>query len=326
MRSLFHMLFAGSMLAYFPLTGAFPPGGPSSVTSYGNDQGSPTVTTNIVPGSGSVSDLVDGVTGSGGFTFASPLDRLKWIRFTFSVPKIIDAMRWFADVSNDHDDWIVAATNDSITWVELATINLSGVPGGTEFTWTNPNAFTSYILWQKVGSLPSTVPISREVQWKIATGSSYSPPTNVPSYAWKYGFLDRTSFITITSTSGTGGGTLSNLVDGAAVDNSTDSWWFSGGQTGREFVFDFGTAVKLAEMTVMQDNSTSQGTWQPAWSNDGVSFTNFGSPVTIGGAVNSIQDLSAMPAAHRYVRLLQVTGTTSSSPFQREWLFKGSMT
>jgi hypothetical protein len=299
------------------------------VTSYGNPQGSPTITTNITPGSGTVASINDGVTADG-FKFNSSLDRLKWIMFDFGAgnERCIDAWKIFTDASNTAGAWAWGATNDLTSWAEfLSSFTLGGASSNyTEYTYTNTNGFRYYIMWQKPGSIVSTVPKFSDLKFKIATASAYSVPTNVASYLWKYGFKDRSSFITVTTTSGTGGGTLSNLVDGDAGDNSTDSWWFQGGQTGRSMRFDFGTAVKLTEITFMQDLTTSQGTWQPSFSDDGSTTTNFGSPITWGGAANSVGDLSAWTGTHRYLHLTQVTGTTSSSPFQREILIKGSLT
>lgn len=303
---------------------------PPPSTSYGNPQGSPTVTTNITPGSGTVASIVDGNTGTG-FKFSTSTLRLQWIMLDFGAgtERCIDAFKVYTDNpgTTTTDGWLWAGSNDLISFVDLVSLTLGGgLNAYTEYTYTNAKGFRYYILWQKPGTGITTVPLYAEFLFKIDTAAAYTVPTNVPSYAWKYGFKDRTGFISITTTSTIGGGTISNAVDGEAVDNTTDSWWFGGGQTGRVVRFDFGTAVKLTEVTFWQDNTTSQGTFQSAWSDDDASYTDFGSPVTWGGAAIAVGDLSAMPAAHRYVRFTQVTGTTSSSPFQREVLFKGSMT
>lgn len=328
---------AAGWIAFFPLVVALSVGSAAApVTDYGNSggtgdrSGSITVTTNITPSSGTVAKLVNGSTtadATNAFKMGASTDKLKYIQFDFGTSKCINAFKWYTDASNSHGDWIWSATNDQITYTELKTCTMAGgAPGATEFTYTNTKGYRYYILWQKPGSLPSTTPWNTEIEFKIAAASAYSPPTTIASYTWKYGFLDRSAFITPTTTSTTGGGTLSNLVDGDAADNASDSWWFGGGQTGREVVFDFGTAVKLNEVTFMQDLSTNQGSWQAAYSDDNASYTNFGAAFTWGGAANSTGDLSAMPSAHRYVKFTQQSGTTSSSPFQREILFKGSMT
>lgn len=318
--------------AFFPAVVSAHGGGgaPPPATSYSNPQGSPTITTNITPSSGAVANLLDGNTATG-FKMGSSIDRLRYIRFDWGAgnERCIDGIKIYTDAPNTTttDGWKVAATNDLITYADLDDFTLGGALNGyTENTFTNTHGFRYYILWQKPGSGSTTTPLYAEILFKIDTAAAYTMPTNIPTYAWKYGFLDRQSFISITTTSTTGGGTLSNLVDGEATDDASGSWWFGGGQTGRVMRFDFGAAVKLNEVMFWQDNTTAQGTWQPAYSDDDSIFTNFGSPVTWGGAAISTGDLSAMAAAHRYLRLTQVTGTTSSSPFQRCILFKGSLT
>lgn len=316
-------------------------GGGSPATSYANSGGTGnrsafwTVTTNITPGSGAVANLVNGnLTGdaTNAFKMASASDRLKWIRFhaTDGNAYCIDALKLFSDVVNDHDDWFIGATNNGEDWVELGTLSqLAGAVAGTEYTFTNTGYFSDYIIWQKPGSLLSTVPWVEEIDFKIsASGTPTSVATNVASYLNKYGFLDRTAFLTVTSTSGNGGGTPSNLVDGAAVDNSTDAWWFQGGQSGREIVFDagVGNTLRVEEITWWQDTTTSHGTWQPYWGDNALAYTSFDSPKTLGGVAVETITLAAMPTGKRALRLLQVTGTTSSSPFLREALLKSSKT
>lgn len=317
-------------------------GGGAPSTSYANPGGTGnrssfwTITTNITPASGAVANLVNGnLTGdaTNAFKMASASDRLKWIRFhaTDGLAYCIDALKLFSDVVNDHDDWFIGATNNGEDFVELGTLSqLAGAVAGTEYTFTNTGRYTDYIIWQKPGSLLSTVPWLEEIDFKISTsGAQTSVATNVPSYLNKYGFLDRTSVLTVTSTSGNGGGTPSNLVDGGAVDDANDSWWFQGGQSAREIIFDAGSGntFRPVEATWWQDNTTSHGTWQAYWGDNVLAYTSFGSTFTLGGVAIETIDLSAFPAGgKRALRFLQTVGSTSSSPFLRECLFKASKT
>lgn len=335
-----------ALQAFFPLIvnpvlGVAPP----PATSYANPGGTGdrsafwTVTTNIVPGSGAVDKLVNGNTTadlSNGFKFNSASERLLWFKVTAAdgFAYIIDAFKWYADASNDHDDWLVAGTNNDLDYVEMGTVTLAGganVGSPVEFTWTNSNkAFKSYIVWQKPGSLPSTTPWNVEIEFKISTAyTAYASPTNVPSYANKWGFLDRSALITITTTSATGGGTLSNLVDGVGTDDASGSWWFGGGESGRVMKFDMGSgqAARVTEAQMWQDGNTNCGTWQAAWSDDDSAYTDYGTPQTWGGAGSpfvATMSFGDPGGAHRYLRLTQTSGTTSSSPFQREILLKAS--
>lgn len=347
MKSLLASVSCAALLAMFPLVvtmGQKIGGAAAPSTSYGNPGGTGnrssfwTVTTNITPSSGTVDNLVDGAIAANAtdaFKMGSSSDRLKWIRFhaTDGNAYCIDAFKWYADASNNHNDWLWAGTVNGEDWVELKdVVGLNGSTSFVEYTYTNIRGFTDYILWQKPGSLPSAVPFNEEIEFKISTAvSPASVATNVASYANKFGFLDRTAFLTVTSTSGNGGGTPSNLVDGGALDNSADAWWFTGGQSGREIVWDagVGNTIRVEAIGWYQDNITSHGTWQPYWGDNSLAYTSFDSPKTLGGAGAPFYTeiaLSGMPTGKRALRLLQVTGTTSSSPFLRESLLKASKT
>lgn len=307
------------------------------VTSYGNNQGSPTVTTNITPSSGAVANLVDNdqtANSTHSFKMGSASDVLKYIRFDFGAgtERCIDAFKWYQDTSNAHGDWLWGASNDLITYVELATVTLGGASPFQEYTYTNTKGYRYYILWQKPGSIPATTPWCEEILFKIDTAAAYTPPTNVATYLNKFGFLDRTGFMTVTFSGTVGGGTTSNAVDGAGVTNSTDSWFWNSGQSSTSLKFDagVGNSFVLKEMTWMQDLGTSHGTWQLAGSNDDSTYTNInvdaGTTITLGGSINAVYAFSGNTTAYRYYKLTQMTGTTSSSPWLREALFKTSLT
>lgn len=322
----------------------FTPAAPPS-TSYSNPGGTGnrasfwTITTNITPSSGAVANIINGnltADATNSFKMGAAGDKLKYIKFTATDGNAycIDELRFEADLTNDMDDWMVGATNNDEDYVELGT--LVNFHGGlhTLWPWTNTNYFKSYIFWQIPGGLLSTNPFIEEFEFKISTsGSPYSVPTNVPSYLNKYGFLDRTGFMTITTTATTGGGTINNLLDGAAGTNSTDAWFPNSGQSAREIVFDVGSGNtwRATEAQWFSDSLTDHGTWQASWSDDGSSYTNFGSTFTVGGgtAVN-IQnvvrtiDLSAMPTGHRFMKWTQTSGTTSSGPWNYEVLIKSA--
>jgi hypothetical protein len=304
------------------------------VTSYGNNQGSPTITTNITPGSGTVGSITDGVTADG-FKFNSSLDRLKYIRFDFGAgtERCIDAWKIFTDASNTAGTWRWAASNDLITFVELVDLTLGGaVNNYTEYTYTNTKGYRYYILWQLPATTITTTPKYSDIKFKIDTAVAYTPPTNVAAYSNKFGFLDRTGFMTVTFSGTVGGGTTSNSIDGAATDNTTDAWFWNSGQSLQTLKYDAGSgnSFVLKEMTWMQDLSTSHGTWQLAGSNDDSSYTNInvdaGTTITLGGAANSVYAFSGNATAYRYYKLTQTSGTTSSSPWLREALFKASLT
>lgn len=144
------------------------------------------------------------------------------------------------------------------------------------------------------------------------------------SYSNPGGQGDRTATITVTSNF-TPQGTMSNAVDGASGNNSTDSFGFSATTTGNTITFDFGVgAIKIIdEFTWVQQNATSQGTWKWSWSNDGSTFTDLTTGIAIAGASSTtVATVTSRLAGARYYRLTQTGGTTSSSPWVQEVTFK----
>jgi hypothetical protein len=99
--------------------------------------------------------------------------------------------------------------------------------------------------------------------------------------------------------------------------------WFGGGQTDKEIVFDFFSPRIITEAKWYQDIGSTHGTWKWQGSNDKSSWTDIGSPFTLGGVATQTQtELSGNTTAYIYYRLLQTAGVTSSGPYIREIEFK----
>ncbi|MFD1985896.1 hypothetical protein ACFSOZ_25960 [Mesorhizobium newzealandense] len=141
-----------------------------------------------------------------------------------------------------------------------------------------------------------------------------------PAYTNSGGTGNRTSIITITTTATVGGGAVTGLIDGA---NASGSFWWTGGQSGREVKFDFITPKLITEITWYQGVNASHGTWQWQGSDDGSSWNSIGSTFSLGsGTTQVITTMSAQAVGYRYHRMLQTSGTTNQSPFLYEIEFK----
>jgi hypothetical protein len=145
-----------------------------------------------------------------------------------------------------------------------------------------------------------------------------------PSYANTGGTGDRTAIITVTTTAALGGGTPSNLVDGAKANNNTDAMWWNAGQTLREIKFDFGAKKLITEAKWYQNGPSSSGTWKWQGSNDNSTYTDLstGFTMTAGGAGDVIGDLSANTTGYRYYKALQTAGATNDTPWLWEIEFR----
>jgi phage gp46-like protein len=137
------------------------------------------------------------------------------------------------------------------------------------------------------------------------------------SYANSGGTGNRTSLVTVTTTAGIGAGSIYNLVDGSQAN----TLWWSPGQSGREIVFGFGgTGFTrcINEAKWYQDLAATHGDWKWQGSNDLLAWTDIGATFTLGGTLQTITTLSGNTNFWRYYRLLQVSGTTSNTPWLRE--------
>jgi len=136
------------------------------------------------------------------------------------------------------------------------------------------------------------------------------------AYTNSGGSGNRTAWITVTTTTPLGAGNITMLVNGSQAN---ELWW-SNGQSGRELRFDFGVARNIIEAKWYQDVAgTAHGDWKWQGSNDASVWTDIGSFFTLGGStLQTLTTLSANTNSWRYYRLLQINGTTSSSPFLRE--------
>jgi hypothetical protein len=142
------------------------------------------------------------------------------------------------------------------------------------------------------------------------------------SYANPGGQGNRLALIGITTTATMATDPINTILNGSMAATT----WFNGGQSGREIKFDFwdlGGPKVLTEAKWYQTNGTSQGTWKWQGSNDNSSYTDIGGTFTLGSpATTVITTLSANTTPYRYYKLLQVSGSTSSSPDLAEIEFK----
>lgn len=318
---------------------SFGGGGTPPSPSYGNPGGTGdrsaliTVTSNMTPSSGTVSNLVDGASADNStdsMKMSTSVDQLKYFKFDFATAKCIEEFKVFSDLTNNHGTWEIHATNDDVSFILLkSSFTLSGAPTGTVFAFTNTLGYRYYYLRQEVNSIPSTTPWIREIEFKIDAASAATVSTTTPNYLNKFGWLDRTGFVTATYSGTLGAGTAPKLLNGTGgviLDDSSNACWMTA-QSGKEWKFDFGSgnAPRITEALWWQSTTASHGTWQWWYSDDDSSYTAIGSSFTLGGAGIQLHDMSAVSGGHRYYKLIQSAGTSSTSPWLREVLFKASI-
>ena len=136
------------------------------------------------------------------------------------------------------------------------------------------------------------------------------------SYANPGGTGNRTATITVTTTVDFTGA-VSLLIDG--VTAAVTSMWFNSGNSSREVKFTFATPRLITEAKWYQSAIAAHGDWQWQGSPDNSAWTNIGSTFTLGtAATQTITTLSGNVTSYRYYRMLQTTGTASTSPYLYE--------
>lgn len=132
---------------------------------------------------------------------------------------------------------------------------------------------------------------------------------------------NRTGSITVTTDlSLAGAGGIFAWVNGS---NDTSMWFVSQAVAGKYIKFDFGAAVKLTEATTTQSNATTQGVWKWQYSHNDSDWVDVGGSFTLNSAATFVHTaLAGNEVGARYWRLLGVSGSSSSSPYQYEITFK----
>lgn len=108
------------------------------------------------------------------------------------------------------------------------------------------------------------------------------------------------------------------FIDGAVANGN---YVPSGtGFQGKKVTFDFRTGKIIDELRVNTEFANNQGTWQVSGSNDGVNFTNIGSPVAFTVATPAVLAFTNS-TSYRYYRLTGSSGTITQT-YWREIEFK----
>ena len=137
---------------------------------------------------------------------------------------------------------------------------------------------------------------------------------------------DRTGSYTVTANNITiEGGNIWRLVNGDFSANSTGSFYWSigGVGSGNSVVFDLGSGNSKVYTGAKwyQGNTDTHGNWRWQGSNDNSNWTDF-DLFTLGGSTGGQERTWSNNTAHRYIRLVGVTGTRSNNSWNQEVEFK----
>jgi len=134
---------------------------------------------------------------------------------------------------------------------------------------------------------------------------------------------NRTGSITISTTLALNGGTINNFIDGGFANNFTDSVEITAGQSTKEIKFVFGVAKMITGFVRYYSSGADTSTWKLQGSADDITYvdiTGAGAPLGSVGNVYYLRQNSTgvNDGYYLYYKLVQTSGTTSSSPYQQE--------
>lgn len=147
------------------------------------------------------------------------------------------------------------------------------------------------------------------------------------SYANPLGSGDRRTLIRVLSA----GGLINDAGDAGAFGQSvngnlTQNVWFFNNTSLSSSIwiqFDLGCQVVVDEAKFYQELTTAQGTWKWQGSSDESTWTDIGTSFALGGvATQTLTALNGNTTAYQFYRIIGVSGSTSNSPWIRQFEFK----
>jgi hypothetical protein len=143
------------------------------------------------------------------------------------------------------------------------------------------------------------------------------------SYSNTGGNGNRTAIITATTTGGLAAGTIPTIVNGSFAASTAGGFRWTNGQSSLVIHYDFGVghAPQIDQFKFTQSAAGfSSGTWQWEFSDDDSSWTVCSATQVLNTTVVTWD--ATVIGSHRYYRRRQVSGTTSSGPWQEEDEFR----
>lgn len=269
-----------------------------------------------------VQNLVDGATGANTTDSCDFVNGQSGVHIIFDFfptgfKQVIDEFKWIQSSTTGHGNWDFEGSDDAVTWVPLKT-NFALVGGTTTTTHTvsNSTAYRMYRLKHISGTVSSN-PWLQEVEFKLEAGAA------VTGSAQAYVTGNRTGTITVTTTA-THTGSASDVVNGNTTENT---FFWAAAQSAREVKFDFGVGASVAinGMRWYQSTAAAHGTWKWAASNDDSTYTDLGLAQTLSrvdGTFDEFTNFGGNTTGYRYYKMIQTSGSTSSTPFLQEIEFR----
>lgn len=179
----------------------------------------------------------------------------------------------------------------------------------------------------KISDIATTVTDPAEIAFCEGEKSDGTPVNFDPSIlasaatSWSYGTSERRFLMSVSAS-----GSYSGNPNQSLAGSPQNSFFWGGSSGAQSLTFDFLSPKIVERLGVVQDNTTSQGTWTAEGSPDNSTWTSLATglswaPVNTNGL--NIANFNLNNAtAYRYYRLRKTAGSTSDSPFVNWLIFK----
>jgi hypothetical protein len=242
-----------------------------------------------------------------------------WIQWDFGDPVIVDEAMFYQQDSSAQGTWIWQGSNDAASWTNVgSSFALGGTPT-EDLTSLNGNA-TSYRFYRIAGVSGST----NSGPWTYQFEFHVNVATSNRNYANPLGSGDRRRLVVATASPGLIYSDIENSINGS-LDQNVWSFYTTSLSSGAWMQWDFGNPIVIDEARLYQQYAVFQGAWQWQGSNTGATWTNIGTPFTLGGSTVNAVPIGNNVSAYRYYRLLGVSGTTNDGPWIRQFEFHAGL-
>lgn len=238
------------------------------------------------------------------------------ILFTFDEAIIINEIIIEQDRTDLNGTWQLAGSNDNVTFTDIGdTVTFGGVLKRYHSGLATENYY-KYYKYTLVSGVTNGGPYIRCFYFFTNRAADFADLFQ-PSWFGPMAQGSRNLYINVTIPIGTSYRDPNNII-GAYIVSSAFYW--ANNQSSAQILFTFRYAIVMAGIYVHQDRNGLNGTWQLAGSNDNVTFTNLGTPLTILNYSSLLEFENTV--AYKYYTLTLVSGVTNSNPEITYVMFK----
>jgi hypothetical protein len=280
-------------------------------------------TTNVSMSGGGTTAMFDGNLATNGTNswWSGDAATGKYIQFDFAEPVELVNLYSYDSGGSNNATWSVEKWDGS-SWVQVCAPKLWDLSSfaGKTFACTKTGLSTRYRMLGISGTMNSG-PFYEEFGFDLNVATDALSFTGATAYDWA-GAGRRDWLIETSTTCNITNGPISNLVNGLTTTGNDAGVFCNASESGREFKFKWPWPVRIDEFKWIQDSTGSQGTWKIAGSNNDIVYTDLLTGINLGNAAATDTHAFTNPAGYKYYKLIQTSGSTTTSRWIEEVEFK----